>query len=127
MMPRSAAATAFARGGSFPQSARRGLTSVDDVRAHTKASASCGTCSGLVEQLLALSLGNAYDPASVKPMCGCTDLGHADVRRLIVAKELKTIPELMQELEWKSSGGLRQMPSGAQLLHARYMAGRICR
>jgi nitrite reductase [NAD(P)H] large subunit len=83
----------------------KGLTSVDDVRAHTKASASCGTCSGLVEQLLALSLGDAYDPAAVKPMCGCTDLGHADVRRLIVAKELKTIPELMQELEWKSSGG----------------------
>ena len=83
----------------------KGLTSVDDVRAHTKASASCGTCSGLVEQLLALSLGDAYDPSAVQPMCGCTDLGHAEVRRLIVAKELKSIPELMQELEWKSSGG----------------------
>ncbi len=59
----------------------------------------------MVEQLLVLSLGDAYDPAFVKPMCGCTDLGHAEVRRLIVAKELKTIPELMQELEWKSSGG----------------------
>ncbi|MGE0855102.1 MAG: nitrite reductase large subunit NirB, partial [Hyphomicrobiaceae bacterium] len=83
----------------------KGLTSIDDVRAHTKASASCGTCSGLVEQLLHLTLGEAYNPAAVKPMCGCTDLGHGDVRRLIVAKELKTIPALMQELEWKSSGG----------------------
>ncbi|KUO62661.1 MAG: nitrite reductase, partial [Alphaproteobacteria bacterium BRH_c36] len=83
----------------------KGLTSVDDVRAHTKASASCGTCTGLVEQLLAISLGDAYDPAAVKPMCGCTDLGHADVRRLIVAKTIKTIPDLMQELEWRSSGG----------------------
>ena len=35
----------------------RGLTSLDDVRAHTKASASCGSCTGLVEQLLKLSLG----------------------------------------------------------------------
>ncbi|MBU1209964.1 MAG: nitrite reductase large subunit NirB [Alphaproteobacteria bacterium] len=85
--------------------AEKGLTSVDDVRAHTKASASCGTCTGLVEQLLALSLGDAYDPAAVKPMCGCTDLGHADVRRLIIAKNIKTIPDLMQELEWKSSSG----------------------
>ena len=83
----------------------KGLTSIDDVRAHTKASASCGTCTGLVEQLLALSLGDSYDPAAVKPMCGCTDLGHAEVRRLIVAQELKTIPDLMQALEWKSSGG----------------------
>ncbi len=83
----------------------KSLTSIDDVRAHTKASASCGTCSGLVEQLLALELGDAYDPAAVVPMCGCTDLGHSDVRRLIKAKGLKTIPAVMQELEWSTSGG----------------------
>ncbi len=29
-----------------------GLKTLDDVRAHTKASASCGSCTGLVEQLL---------------------------------------------------------------------------
>ncbi|MEQ8824668.1 MAG: nitrite reductase large subunit NirB [Filomicrobium sp.] len=83
----------------------KGLTALDDVRAHTKASASCGTCSGLVEQLLALTLGDGYNPNAVKPMCGCTDLSHGDVRRLIVAKELKTIPDVMQELEWKTSCG----------------------
>ena len=82
-----------------------GLTSLEDVRAHTKASASCGTCTGLVEQLLRLALGDAYDPAAVTPVCGCTHLGHDDVRRLIRAKRLKTIPEVMQELEWKSSCG----------------------
>ena len=38
-------------------------------------------------------------------MCGCTGLGHDEVRRLIVAKELKSIPAVMQELEWKTSGG----------------------
>ncbi|MEM1365407.1 MAG: nitrite reductase large subunit NirB [Pseudomonadota bacterium] len=83
----------------------KGLTGLDDVRAHTKASASCGTCTGLVEQLLSFTLGDAYDPAAVTPMCGCTDLGHSDVRRLIKAKGLKTIPEVMQELEWKTSCG----------------------
>ncbi|MBO6719213.1 MAG: NAD(P)/FAD-dependent oxidoreductase [Rhizobiaceae bacterium] len=83
----------------------KGLTSLDDVRAHTKASASCGTCTGLVEQLMALTLGDAYNPAAVQPMCGCTELGHDDVRRLIKAKQLKTIPAVMQELQWKSSCG----------------------
>ncbi|MBP0618065.1 nitrite reductase large subunit NirB [Jiella mangrovi] len=83
----------------------KGLTSLDEVRAHTKASSSCGTCTGLVEQLMALTLGASFNPQAVKPMCGCTDLGHADVRRLIVAKELKSIPEVMQELEWKTSCG----------------------
>jgi nitrite reductase (NADH) large subunit len=83
----------------------KGLTSVDDVRAHTKASNSCGTCTGLVEQLLRLALGEAYQPAAVQPMCGCTHLGHDEVRRLIKAKALTNVYEVMQELEWRSSAG----------------------
>jgi nitrite reductase (NADH) large subunit len=81
------------------------LTSLDDVRAHTKASASCGSCTGLVEQLMSLTLGDAYDPAPVQPMCRCTTLGHDDVRRLIKAKGLKNIYAVMQELEWTTSCG----------------------
>ena len=83
----------------------KGLTALDDVRAHTKASASCGTCTGLVEKLMALTLGDSYNPAAVQPMCSCTTLGHDEVRRLIKAKQLKTIPAVMQELEWKTSCG----------------------
>ncbi len=81
------------------------LGTLDAVRAHTKASASCGSCTGLVEQLMALTLGDAYAPAAVTPVCGCTSLGHDDVRRLIKAKGLRTIPAVMQELEWKTSCG----------------------
>ena len=81
------------------------LTTLEGVRSCTKASSSCGSCTGLVEQLLLLRLGDSYQPAEVKPVCGCTDLGHSDVRRLINARSIKTIPDLMQELEWKSSGG----------------------
>jgi len=81
------------------------LTSLDDVRAHTKASASCGSCTGLVEQLLKVTLGESYNPAAVQPMCPCTTLGHDDVRRLVVAQKLKAIPDLMQALEWKTPCG----------------------
>jgi nitrite reductase (NADH) large subunit len=83
----------------------KGLTTLDGVRAHTKASASCGSCTGLVEQLLRATLGEGYNPAAVQPMCPCTEYGHDDVRRLIVAKGLKSIPAVMQELEWKTSCG----------------------
>ncbi|KAA3450564.1 nitrite reductase large subunit [Mesorhizobium sp. SARCC-RB16n] len=83
----------------------KGLTSLDDVRAHTKASASCGSCTGLVEKLMVLTLGDTYNPAAVQPMCSCTTFGHDEVRRLIKAKRLKTIPAVMQELEWKTSCG----------------------
>ncbi|CEJ84291.1 Nitrite reductase (NAD(P)H) [Hyphomicrobium sp. GJ21] len=83
----------------------KGLTSLDAVRAHTKASASCGSCTGLVEQLMSLTLGDSYNPAAVQPMCGCTAFGHDDVRRLIKAKNLKNIYAVMQELEWATSCG----------------------
>ena len=83
----------------------KGLTSLDEVRAHTKASASCGTCTGLVENVMALTLGDAFEAKKVTPMCGCTDLTHGDVRRLIKANELKSIPAVMQELVWKTSCG----------------------
>jgi len=83
----------------------KGLTSLDEVRAHTKASASCGNCTGLVEQVMSLTLGDKYQARTVEPVCGCTDLGHDEVRQLIRTKELKTIPAVMQELEWKTSCG----------------------
>lgn len=83
----------------------KGLTCVEDVRTHTKASASCGSCTGLVENLLALTLGDAYSPTAVKSVCGCIDLGHGEVRRRIRTQVLKSIPAIMQELEWKTSCG----------------------
>ncbi len=83
----------------------QGLTTLDEVKAHTKASASCGNCTNLVEQLLAATLGEGYNPNAAKPMCPCTDLEHGDVRRLIAAKQLKSIPAVMQELEWKTACG----------------------
>lgn len=83
----------------------RGLDSLDAVRAHTKASASCGSCTGLVEKLMQLSLGGAYQAAQTVPMCSCTSLGHGDVRQLIRAHALKSIAAVMQELEWRTSCG----------------------
>ena len=83
----------------------KGLTTLSEVRAHTKASASCGTCSGLVENVMALTLGDDFKLPASEGMCGCTQHGHGYVRRMIKAKELKTIPAVMQELEWSSPEG----------------------
>ncbi|MCL4137744.1 UNVERIFIED_CONTAM: hypothetical protein GTU68_016695 [Idotea baltica] len=82
-----------------------GSHTLDTVRSVTKASSSCGSCTGLVEQLLTLTIGDNYQPAAITPICACTDLGHADVRRLIKAKQLKLIDDVMQGLEWRSSCG----------------------
>lgn len=85
--------------------AEHGLTTLEDVRAKTKASASCGQCAGKVELVLAGALGDSYQSSGRKPMCKCTDLTHEEVRGFIKSKELKSLPAVMQELGWKSSGG----------------------
>ncbi|MEH7828740.1 nitrite reductase large subunit NirB [Gemmobacter denitrificans] len=82
-----------------------GAMTLDAVRATTKASASCGTCTNLVEQVMALTLGDGFTANTNPPMCKCTDHTHEDVRRLIKSMKLKSIPAVMQELGWKTVGG----------------------
>lgn len=82
----------------------KGACSLDAVRAGCKASASCGSCTGLVETLLAVTLGDAVQ-AGPKTMCKCTSFGHDDVRREIVAQGMRSIPEVMQKLHWSTPDG----------------------
>ena len=84
----------------------QGLATLDDVRAVTKASASCGSCTPLVEQLLKLTLGDGFQvQTGPKPACKCTRHDHGEVRRRIVAEELKSMPAVMQALEWTTPDG----------------------
>ena len=83
-----------------------GACTLDAVRACTKASASCGSCTGLVEGLLAVTLGEAFEGERAAPtVCKCTSFTHEDVRRLILDKQLKAIPQVMQELHWTTPDG----------------------
>ena len=87
----------------------KGLFTLDEVRAHTKASSSCGSCTGLVEALLASTVGEGYDATpQKKPLCRCTDFSHDEVRRAIRDQTLKSIPEAMQFLEWKTPNGCQK-------------------
>ncbi len=81
-----------------------GACTLDQMRSCTKASASCGTCTGLVQQVMAFAMGGEVVDAPAG-MCKCTDHTHEDVRRLIKAMGLKSIPAVMQELGWKTVGG----------------------
>jgi len=82
------------------------LFTLDEVRAHTKASGSCGSCTGLVETILAATVGGDYSTApSKKPLCNCTDHTHDEVRAAIVGNSLKTMPEVMRFLNWKTADG----------------------
>lgn len=82
------------------------LFTLEEVRAHTKASSSCGSCTGLVESILANTLGGDYSTkTSKKSICACTDATHEEIREAIPRQNLKTLPELMQALSWKTPDG----------------------
>ncbi|MFN4351073.1 MAG: nitrite reductase large subunit NirB [Hylemonella sp.] len=84
----------------------KGLFTLDEVRKHTKASASCGSCTGLVEQILMFTAGGDYSATpKTKAMCGCTDHGHQAVREAIVASKLLTIADVFKSLNWKTPNG----------------------
>jgi nitrite reductase (NADH) large subunit len=84
-----------------------GLFSLEDVRKHTKASSSCGSCTGLVEQILASTVGGAYTPADSnnKAVCGCTDHSHGEVRKAIKDNKLLSVAEAQKFLAWKTPNG----------------------
>ncbi|MDP2829043.1 MAG: nitrite reductase large subunit NirB [Sulfuricellaceae bacterium] len=84
----------------------KGLFTLDDVKKHTKAASSCGSCSGLVEQILASTLGGDYSatPAN-KAMCGCTEHTHDSVRAAIREQKLLSIPDTMKALAWRTPNG----------------------
>ncbi|MDO9101422.1 MAG: nitrite reductase large subunit NirB [Candidatus Nitrotoga sp.] len=85
----------------------KGLFTLEDVRKHTKASASCGSCTGLVEQILASTVGGAYAPpaTTVKPLCDCTTHSHEEVRKAIREEKLISISQAMTFLNWNTTNG----------------------
>ncbi len=91
--------------GTIVEAIEGGAGDLAAVRATTKASNSCGTCTGLVEQVLAATLGDDFQMPTAQPICGCTDHTHEDVRRLIKSQELKSQPAVWQELGWKTVNG----------------------
>jgi nitrite reductase (NADH) large subunit len=84
----------------------KGLFTLDEVRKHTKASASCGSCTGLVEQLLMATAGGDYSAAPTKKaMCGCTDHSHQEVREAIRREHWLGIDEVMRGMQWRTPNG----------------------
>ena len=84
----------------------KGLFTLDEVRKHTKASASCGSCTGLVEQILMFTAGGDYSATpKTKAMCACTDQGHQAVREAIVKEKYLTIAEVQKHMGWKTPNG----------------------
>ncbi len=83
-----------------------GLFTLEEVQAHTKASSSCGSCTGLVESILSATVGDGYDATpSKKAMCACTENSHDEVIEGIKKHALKSMPAVREFFEWKTPDG----------------------
>ncbi|MCT8283346.1 nitrite reductase large subunit NirB [Xanthomonas translucens] len=84
----------------------QGLFTVDEVKKQTKAASSCGSCTGLVEQILMNCLGSNFQQTpKTKAVCGCTDLNHGEVRKAIGEGRLLTHGAVYTQLQWRSPNG----------------------
>src|SRR3954452_19257076 len=86
----------------------KGLDTLDAVRAHTKASASCGSWPATGAAILAHMTCGAGVRADAPPICKCTEHGHDAVRRAIVERKLTAIAEIRDALGWKSADGCQK-------------------
>jgi nitrite reductase (NADH) large subunit len=89
----------------------KGLFTLEEVRKNTKASASCGSCTGLVEQILMFTAGGDYSATpKLKALCGCTEHGHEAVREAIRTpladgSKLLTTAQVFAQMGWKTPNG----------------------
>ncbi len=83
---------------------KEGLTTRKEITACTKAAGSCGGCAGLVDQLLASTLGTAFVESDHEPICACTELNHEQVKEQIRNKKLTHVREVMNVLDWEGEG-----------------------
>ncbi|CAH1202250.1 Nitrite reductase [NAD(P)H] [Paenibacillus allorhizoplanae] len=83
------------------------LSTVEEIKLCTGASRSCGGCKPMVEQLLALTLGDRYEGnhAVKETLCSCTIHSREDVIAAIRDKRLSHVREVMNVLEWHNPEG----------------------
>lgn len=83
----------------------QGLTTVDEIKACTGATRSCGGCKPVVEQILQYVLGDGFQTAGKQGICGCTTHSRDEIVAEIRTKGLRTTGEVMNVMEWSNPEG----------------------
>ena len=91
----------------------KGLFTLDDVRKHTKASSSCGSCTGLVEQILMATAGGDYSGhAEAEGRCAAAPTARTrKCARRSATQQLLSIPDAMRVPRMAHAQRLRDLPA----------------
>lgn len=91
--------------GAIGEAVAAGCRSLGEIKACTKASASCGGCKPLVEGLLQLYAGAETGEPVKEGICGCTTLDRDAIIDGIREMGLKSVKEVMHVLGWNEPEG----------------------
>ena len=80
------------------------LKTLGEVKTCTKAGASCGSCLGIVEQILVDTLGDEYND-TVEGICDCCDVGHKDIKKCVDTNDFTNVYDVFKKLNWKTEDG----------------------
>ncbi|OXM83811.1 nitrite reductase large subunit NirB [Paenibacillus rigui] len=83
-----------------------GCETVEEVRACTRASSTCGGCKPLVSAVLQLARKNKNAPLPPKEtICSCTVYSHEELRDMVRGSDVRTVHEAMKAFHWKHEQG----------------------
>lgn len=68
---------------------------VSQVKACTKASSGCGTCAGLVQDILVAALGSEFQEEKKDTLCACVPFPKEKLRTMIQTQKLKSVQDVL--------------------------------
>ena len=73
----------------------QGLKTLSAVKACTKASSGCGTCSCLVQDILKAVTGSEFEEEKKEVLCACVPFAKTQIRTMIKTQKLKTVQDVL--------------------------------
>ncbi|MFN0117773.1 MAG: nitrite reductase large subunit NirB [Elusimicrobiota bacterium] len=73
----------------------KGCKSVSDMKACTKATSGCGTCTGLVKDILKAMVGTELKEEKKETVCACIPFSKVQLRTIIQTQKLKSVQDLL--------------------------------
>ena len=72
------------------------LRSLAEVKSCTRASTGCGTCAGLVQQILKSTAGSEFQEEKKNILCSCVPFSKEQIRTIIKTQRLKKVQDILE-------------------------------
>jgi nitrite reductase (NADH) large subunit len=71
-----------------------GINTLDELKVHTRASSSCGSCTGLCQQLLR-AVAPEFQEETRTTLCSCVPFSYEQLREIVRGQQLKSVQEVL--------------------------------